>query len=109
MKEKKRTKQNKTKPGAMGSSMSSVFTQFLKRTSAASFSLVLRLNTIPGQSKSLMFLSKWICCAILVTPGVEPTLQALDLFNELMTEDLPTLGKPMTPTVMEVLMFALRQ
>ena len=39
----------------------------------------------------------------LVKPGVEETPHAFDLFNELITELLPTLGYPMTPTVTEVL------
>lgn len=39
----------------------------------------------------------------LVTPGVDPTLQALDLFKLLIIELLPTLGSPTTPTRIEVL------
>lgn len=37
-----------------------------------------------------------------VTPGVEPTLQALDRFKLLIKLLLPTLGRPTTPTLIEV-------
>lgn len=40
-----------------------------------------------------------------VTPGVDPTVHALDLFKLLITLLFPTLGKPTTPTVIDVLMF----
>ena len=37
-----------------------------------------------------------------VKPAVEETPTALDLFNELIIDDLPTLGYPIIPTVIEV-------
>lgn len=44
-----------------------------------------------------------------VIPGVLPTLQALALLRLLINELLPTLGKPTTPTVIEVLISLFRQ
>lgn len=43
-----------------------------------------------------------------LAPAVVLTCATLALFRELMTEDFPTLGRPTMPTVMAVLMFALR-
>merc|ERR1712051_399646 len=40
-----------------------------------------------------------ISCIYFVTPGWLPVAAALLLFNELINDDLPTLGKPTTPTV----------
>ena len=42
-------------------------------------------------------------------PGVAPTPHTLLRLSELMSEDLPTLGKPITPTLIDVLMSLLRQ
>ena len=56
-------------------------------------------STTPGESSRIMFLSSYISCIALVTPGWLPVAAALCLFKELMSEDLPTLGKPMTPTM----------
>src|SRR5690606_20876118 len=96
-------------PGEIGSSNNSTFIQFLSKTSAELSPLSPFEKTIPGQSNSLIFLSKCISCATFVNPGVEPTPQTFDRFNELITEDLPTFGKPITPTVMDVFRFAFRQ
>jgi len=80
--------------------------QLRRSTSASEASLA---KTMPGQSSSLMFLSRWTSCALLVKPGVAPTPQTLLRLSELISDDLPTLGKPMTPTLMDVLMSRLRQ
>lgn len=44
-----------------------------------------------------------------MTPGAAPTLQALDRFKLFMRELFPTLGKPTTPTLIDVLIPLLRQ
>ena len=48
-------------------------------------------KTIPGQSRSLRFLSSVISCEDLVRPGVDPTPQTLLRLRELITDDFPTL------------------
>jgi len=55
-------------------------------------------RTTPGESIKTMFLSSCTSCIDFVTPGVFPVAAALDLFKELIKEDLPTFGKPTTPT-----------
>lgn len=80
-------------PGVIGSSSNSTLIQFLNAISASLWpSWPCDANTIPGQSNNLIFLSSVICCATLVKPGVDPTPHTLDRANELMTDDLPTLG-----------------
>lgn len=76
--------------------MSSTFRADLKMRES-DWSLLDR--TTPGESIRTMFLSNQISCILLVTPGVLPVGAALLLLRELMREDLPTLGKPTTPTV----------
>ena len=44
-----------------------------------------------------------------VKPAVEETPTARERFNELISDDFPTLGYPITPTVIEVFMPLLRQ
>lgn len=44
-----------------------------------------------------------------VTPGVQPTLQALPRINEFMMELFPTLGIPTIPTRIDVLIPLFRQ
>ena len=55
------------------------------------------LKTIPGESSSFTFLSKCTSCTDLVTPGVLPTTATRVRLSELMSDDLPTLGRPITP------------
>jgi hypothetical protein len=55
-------------------------------------------KTTPGESIRIMFLSSQISYKLLVKPGVLPVGAALDLFNELMSEDFPTFGNPTIPT-----------
>lgn len=43
-------------------------------------------------------------CMLRVRPGVAPTDTARVLLSELMSDDLPTLGSPTTPTVIAVFM-----
>ena len=58
---------------------------------------------------SLTCLSSTISLLTLVIPGVLPTAAALRLrFSELISDDLPTFGKPTIPTVMAVLRLRFR-
>jgi len=43
---------------------------------------------------------------LFVKPGVLPVAAAFDLFSELISDDLPTFGKPTIPTVMSYLALA---
>ena len=81
--------------GLIGSSSSSILMAYL-RIRESDWSFVER--TTPGESKSIIFLSSMISYMILVTPGVFPTVAALDLLRELIRLDFPTFGKPTTPT-----------
>lgn len=71
-------------------------------------------NTIPGESRSLSFLSSFTSRRDVVTPASAPTGAAVDAEDRererlevraLMTEDLPTLGYPIMPTVVVRLRF----
>lgn len=48
-------------------------------------------------------------CVVRVDPALAETVHERDLVNELMTDDLPTLGKPTTAHVIPVLMPRLRE
>ncbi len=76
--------------------MSLAFMQFRSATWAASIaeSPSVFANTIPGESSSLMFLSRWISCVVFVKPGVDPVPHTRERFNELISDDLPTFGNP---------------
>ena len=66
-------------------------TQFFKANEATSPSFEM---TIPGLSKSLIFLSNLTSCSVLVRPGVEPNRHACERFKLLIKLLLPVLGKP---------------
>mmetsp|Transcript_54580 Transcript_54580/g.173408 ORF Transcript_54580/g.173408 Transcript_54580/m.173408 type:complete len:249 (+) Transcript_54580:325-1071(+) len=94
--------------GATGSASFSTRTALRRATEPPVPSAAVEAKTTPGESSSLTILSRCTSCATLVTPAVPPTLATLARLRELMSEDLPTLGKPTIPTVMAVLMLRLR-
>jgi hypothetical protein len=57
------------------------------------------LGITPGLSRAIIFLSIATSYIDLVVPGYGFTAVALDFFNALIKLDLPTFGKPTTPTV----------
>jgi len=66
-------------------------------------------NTIPGESSKDMLESREMVWMFLVNPGVAPVETTRERLRELMRDDLPTFGYPMTPTVMDVFMSLLRE
>mmetsp|Transcript_247 Transcript_247/g.563 ORF Transcript_247/g.563 Transcript_247/m.563 type:complete len:233 (+) Transcript_247:1165-1863(+) len=70
------------------------------RTFAASFLKSDAVGgTIPGQSNKYNLRVRAMYCQILVSPGTGAALQTFFLFRVLITDDLPTLGYPIMPTV----------
>lgn len=55
-------------------------------------------STTPGESSNTIFLSNNTSYIVFVTPGVFPVAAAFYLFNELINDDFPTFGNPITPT-----------
>ena len=75
-------------------------TQFRNAAAAPSYAAPLA-NTTPGESSNVTCLSRWICCTARVTPGVLPVATTRARFRLLMSELLPTLGKPTTPVQLQ--------
>ena len=86
---------NTTWAAATGSPSVSMLRQLRKSSALGSESS----KTIPGQSRSLIFLSKWISCMTLVNPATGDVPTALLRLSALISELLPTFGYPTTPTV----------
>mmetsp|Transcript_10832 Transcript_10832/g.36119 ORF Transcript_10832/g.36119 Transcript_10832/m.36119 type:complete len:217 (+) Transcript_10832:449-1099(+) len=73
-------------------------TVFTSESSPRARSLRGSLYTTPGESMRLMRRVRATYCQIFVSPGIGAALQTAFARSALMTLDLPTLGKPTTPT-----------
>ena len=93
------TRSRMTATGASGSSRRSTRTA-LRSAAAAPDSA---LNTTPGESSRRICLSRTTSCTPRVTPGALPTCATRARLRLLMSDDLPTFGRPTTPTVIEAL------
>ena len=69
----------------------------LVQLSRAAWALPAAENTMPGLSSRVTFLSRCTSCTVVVTPGVFPVAAACFRFRLLISELLPTLGRPTTP------------
>ena len=59
-------------------------------------------KTMPGESSSFTCLSSCTSWAVRVRPGTAPVAAARPRTSELISELLPTLGRPTMPTLMAV-------